>query len=74
MIEFGTTGYTMNNTFVLYDRDTDSVWYPLTDETMDAVAGTRKGAAIEFVAKPALVSLREWAAQHPDTQVLVPSS
>ncbi len=73
-IEFGTTGYTMNNTFVLYDRDTDSIWYPLTDEGMDAVAGSRKGESIEFVSKPALVSLLEWASQYPDTQVLLPSS
>lgn len=72
-IEFGTTGYTMNNTFVLYDRDTESVWYPLTDKTMDAVSGKRKGEAIKFVAKPELMPLGEWAKQHPDTQVLIPA-
>ena len=70
-IEFGTTGYTMINTFVLYDRDTDSIWYPLTDDTMDAVAGARKGTAIEFAAKPPLVRLGDWANDHPETQVLV---
>ena len=26
---FGTTGYTYKNTFLLYDRATESMWYPL---------------------------------------------
>lgn len=71
-IEFGTTGYTMNNTFVLYDRDTESIWYPLTNDTMDAVAGPRRGTAIEFATKPAIMLLRDWAAEFPHTQVLLP--
>jgi hypothetical protein len=70
--EFGTTGYTMNNVFVLYDRSTGSVWYPLTDESFDAVAGPVKGAQIEFVAKPDKMPLRDWVAAHPDTLVLLP--
>jgi hypothetical protein len=38
-VEFGTTGYTMGNVFVLYDRASDSVWYPLNDNSCDAVSG-----------------------------------
>jgi len=62
----------MNNTFVSYDRNTESVWYPLKRETLDAVAGPEKGEAIEFISKPKKMPLREWAELHPDTEVLLP--
>ena len=31
-VQFGTTGYTMDRIFVLYDRASDSIWYPLGDQ------------------------------------------
>lgn len=71
-VSFGTTGYTMNNVFVLYDRSTDSVWYPLKDDSFDAVSGPFRGRALKFIAKPAVMRLHEWAAEHPDTLVLLP--
>ena len=69
---FGTSGYTMNNVFVLYDRNTDSVWYPLSDDTFDAVSGPDKGKTLNFIAKPEVMRLHEWAARHPETLVLIP--
>ena len=57
-MEFGTSGYTMDNIFVLYDRASDSVWYPQGNE-LAAVAGKRKGSSIPFVDEPAPVSLAE---------------
>ena len=68
---FGTTGYTYRQTFLLYDRKTDSVWYPLEPDRMTAVSGPLKGQSIPFLAKPALMPLREWIAEHPKTRVLV---
>ena len=70
--EFGTSGYTMNNVFVLYDRLTDSVWYPLGDGTMDAVSGQRKGTSIPILAEPAPMRLGRWLKDHPDSKVLLP--
>ena len=52
-VEFGTTGYTMNHVFVLYDRSSDSIWYPLDDGTVDAVAGARRGSSIPILDEPA---------------------
>ena len=69
---FGTSGYTRNNVFVLYDRSTDSLWYPLKDGAFDAVAGPKKGDQIPFVAKPDPVELAEWVKEHPNTLVLMP--
>lgn len=71
-VDFGTTGYTNNHVFVLYDRKTGSVWYPLTGRTLDAVSGPKKGEKIEFIAKPERMSLGEWRTKHPDTLVLLP--
>ena len=72
-IEFGTSGFTMDNVFVLYDRQSESVWYPLTDATMDAVSGTRKGTSIPFLAEPNPVPLSDWLKNHPNTKVLLPT-
>ena len=68
---FGTTGYTYNNTFVLYDRLTESVWYPMSGSGFDAIGGSARGRWIPFLAEPAVVSLSEWLAAHPETQVLL---
>ncbi len=68
---FGTTGYTYNNTFVLYDRLTGSVWYPMSDSGFDAIGGPALGRWIPFLAKPAVVPLSEWLKAHPETQVLL---
>lgn len=72
-MEFGTSGYTMDNVFVLYDRLTDSLWYPLGDGTMDAVAGQLKGTSIPLLDEPSPLRLEEWLKQHPDSKVLLPS-
>lgn len=71
-VTFGTTGYTKDRVFVLYDRDTDSIWYPLGEETFDAVAGPRKGKAVRFVSEPDPLPLREWLDSHPSSQVMLP--
>lgn len=68
---FGTTGYTFNNTFVLYDRLTGSVWYPRNDSGFDAIGGSARGGWIPFLGKPAVMPLSQWLEAHPDTQVLL---
>ncbi len=68
---FGTTGYTFNNIFVLYDRLTDTVWYPLKDGAFDAIGGERRGDQIPFLGKPPIMKLREWREANPETDVLL---
>ena len=70
--EFGTTGYTMDHVFVLYDRASDSVWYP-DEANLVAVAGDLRGQTIEFVDKPAPIALGEWLDANPDSTILLPS-
>ncbi len=68
---FGTSGYTYDNTFVLYDRATESLWYPLDDRGLTAVSGPEKGQRIAFSAKPARMKLGAWRRLHPRTDVLL---
>ena len=63
----------MGHVFVLYDRATQSVWYPGDDQTLQAVGGIRKGARVPFLDEPAPVTLAEWLEQHPESTVLLPS-
>lgn len=69
--EFGVSGYVFKNVFLLYDRRTDSLWYPLDDTQWTAISGPRKGETIPFIDEPGLVSLGEWRRKHPDTRVLL---
>ncbi len=72
--DFGVSGYVYKNVFLLYDRRTESLWYPLDDTMWTAISGPRRGETIPFEAKPAVVTLGEWRKQHPDTRVLLGSS
>ena len=71
-VTFGTTGYTMNNVFVLYDRAAESVWYPTGDKHLEATSGAKKGTRIEFLDKPTPIPLGQWRKAHPKTRVLLP--
>ncbi len=68
---FGTTGYTYKNTFLLYDRKTESVWFPYQSREMNALSGESTGSALPFLAEPDPMPLAEWRAAHPDSLVLV---
>ncbi len=70
--EFGVSGYVHKNVFLIYDRKTESLWYPLDDEKWTAISGPRKGETIPFVEK-AVVTLGEWRKEHPTTVVLLGS-
>ena len=70
-VTFGTTGYTMNNVFVLYDREAESIWYPTDEKHLEATSGARKGTRIEFLKKPTPMPLGQWRKLHPKTRVLV---
>lgn len=68
---FGTTGYTHNSVFVLYDRDSKTVWYPLSKSSMDGVGGPHKGEQIPVLSHPPITTLGEWRQLHPHTKVLL---
>lgn len=71
--EFGVSGYVHKNTFLIYDRKTESLWYPLDDTQWTAISGPRKGETIPFIEEPPIETLGEWRKKHPDTVVLLGS-
>ncbi len=71
--EFGVSGYVYKNIFLIYDRRTESLWYPLDDHQWTAVSGIRKGETLPFIQEPPILPLGEWRGKHPDTTVLLGS-
>lgn len=64
----------MDRTFVLFDRESDSIWYPRKrDGALEAVSGPRKGDVLEPAAKSEVLALEEWLEKHPDSKVLLPA-
>jgi len=62
----------MDDVFVLYDLESNTVWYPGETE-LEGVGGRLKGHRIPFVDEPTPLSLGEWIEKHPDSEVLLPS-
>lgn len=71
---FGTTGYTLRNVFLIYDRLTQSVWYPLGDDAMDSIGGSTLGDRIPFIEKPPIMPLAKWLERYPQSVVLYADS
>ncbi len=69
--EWGVSGYVYHNTFILYDRATESLWYPMSDTAWTAIAGPRQGEVIPFITEPGVVTLGAWRKEHPNTVVLL---
>ena len=69
---FGLSGYTYRNTFVLYDRASNSLWYPQSRGRLEAVSGPLRGTRLEVIAKPEPVSLNAWLREQPESLVLLP--
>jgi len=69
--QFGVSGYTYRNTFIIFDRRTESLWYPLDDAQWTAISGPRKGETIPFIEEPGVLPLGMWLQQYPETVVLL---
>ncbi len=70
---FGVSGYVYQNVFVIYDRRTNSLWYPDETDRWIALSGPRQGEVIPIDAHPAVTTLGTWREAHPQTVVLLGS-
>jgi len=70
VLHLGASGWVYINTFVLWDQETGSMWYPFPDEhVLRSVAG--KNADRELPEIPSVrTTWKEWKAEHPDTKIL----
>ena len=71
VVTFGLTGYTHGQTFLLYDRMSQSVWHPHKPGEINAVSGKLAGKALPYLAEPTRMPLAQWREAHPDSLVLV---
>lgn len=66
IVEFGHEGVLYRNSFIMYDRDTESLWVHTTGE---CIKGDLKGRQLEFL--PSVVTTwGAWKKQHPKSLVL----
>jgi len=69
-LSFGVAGLLYNANFLMYDRETESLWSQLRG---DAVAGALSGQRLRRI--PARQeTLAAWLERHPDSRVLAPPS
>lgn len=66
VLSFGHAGILYENSFVMYDRETDSLWVHVTGE---AAFGPLKGKRLEFMPST-VTSWANWKRNYPHTRVL----
>lgn len=66
-LELGVSGLVHNASFLMYDRETESLWQQFSGE---ALSGPRAGERLERL-RVRLEPLGTWLSRHPDTRVLV---
>ena len=66
VLSFGHEGVLYRRSFVMYDKQTDSLWVHTTGE---AINGAMKGKTLTFLPS-VIMKWKRWKALHPDTTVL----
>ena len=68
VLTLGSSGWTYAYTFVLYDHQTESLWYHLSGtQAQTGIAGARADQVLTELPS-AYVAWRDWVAQHPGTK------
>jgi len=76
VLTLSASGWTYNNVFVLYDYETESMWYPMTDENdfttpLVCVSGVYADKMLsEILSQKANWSA--WKSTHPGTKYMKP--
>jgi hypothetical protein len=67
VLTFGHSGWLWRNAYLLYDRETDSIWHHATGVAM---AGPLRARRLPLVASTAVMTFGAWRREHPETLVL----
>jgi hypothetical protein len=62
------SGWTYDHTFVLFDRETGTLWYPYTEGLMGIQGKYFKKWLKEILSKDTI--WKQWQKKHPDTKLL----
>jgi hypothetical protein len=72
VLDLGASGWTYHNVFVLYDRETGSLWYPYPEDGgLRAIAGPLEGRVLESQ-RGTSTSWADWVRDHPGSLLLEP--
>ena len=64
------SGWTYRQTFVLYDKETESLWYPFPNgKGLTGITGEYKGRFLPELASTT-AAWKDWHREHPDTKFL----
>ena len=70
VLTLSASGWTYRNTFVLYDYETESLWYHLEGtDGLTCISGTYKDQVLPEL-QSTLLRWRRWKVQNPDTKFL----
>jgi hypothetical protein len=69
-ITFGTSGYSLGQKPLLYDRRAKSLWLP-TDEVLACISGQLRGTKLPINREPQRTTWAKWSAAHPETLIVV---
>lgn len=68
VLSFGHSGWLWRNAYLLYDRETDSIWHHATGVAM---SGPLRGTRLARYDDTAVMTFAAWRGEHPATLVLV---
>ncbi len=66
-LTFGHSGWLWRDAYLLYDRETDSLWH---HQTGVAMSGPLRGKVLARVPSTAVMTFAAWRAEHPGTLVV----
>ncbi len=70
VLTLSASGWTYRNTFVLYDKETESLWYHLEgDDALTCISGKFADRRLPELSST-LIRWNNWLAQHRDTKFL----
>jgi hypothetical protein len=70
VLDLGASGWTYHDVFVLYDRETGSLWFPYPEDGgLRAIAGPLENRVLK-AQRGTAASWEDWSRDHPGTLVL----
>jgi hypothetical protein len=70
VLTLSASGWTYLETFVLYDLETESLWYPLTEAGLTCIGGVWAGRYLEQLPSTQTRWV-DWQKQHPESGILL---
>ena len=73
VLTLAASGWTYGSTFVLYDHQTESMWFPFTDDQgvyrFKSIAGVHAGRELAAITGVKTI-WRSWVADHPGSKLM----